>query len=62
MDYFMMRDFMTRLMKGESFLTDVYDAAAMMCITPLSEESIAKGGAPVSIPDFTRGEFLLRKA
>jgi hypothetical protein len=33
----------------------------MMCITPLSEESIAKGGAPVTIPDFTRGEFLLRK-
>jgi predicted dehydrogenase len=61
MDYFMMRDFMTRLMKGESFLTDVYDAATMMCITPLSEESIAKGGAPVTIPDFTRGEFLLRK-
>ncbi len=61
MDYFMMRDFITRLMKGESFQTDVYDAAAMMCITPLSEESIAKGGAPVAIPDFTRGMFLLRK-
>jgi hypothetical protein len=33
----------------------------MMCITPLSEESIAKGGASVAIPDFTRGQFLLRK-
>lgn len=61
MDYFMMRDFITRLMEKKPFLTDVYDAAAMMCITPLSEESIAKGGAPVAIPDFTRGQFLLRK-
>ncbi len=61
MDYFMMRDFITRLIEKRPFLTDVYDAAAMMCITPLSEESIAKGGAPVAIPDFTRGEFLLRK-
>jgi predicted dehydrogenase len=61
MDYFMMRDFITRLIEKKPFLTDVYDAAAMMCITPLSEESIAKGGAPVAIPDFTRGQFLLRK-
>lgn len=61
MDYFMMRDFITRLIEKKPFQTDVYDAAAMMCITPLSEESIAKGGASVAIPDFTRGEFLLRK-
>ena len=61
MDYFMMRDFITRLIEKKPFATDVYDAAAMMCITPLSEESIAKGGAPVAIPDFTRGQFLLRK-
>lgn len=61
MDYFMMRDFITRLIEKKPFLTDVYDAAAMMCITPLSEESIAKGGAPVAIPDFTRGNFLLNK-
>ncbi|MBE6621075.1 MAG: Gfo/Idh/MocA family oxidoreductase [Ruminococcaceae bacterium] len=61
MDYFMMRDFITRLIEKRPFQTDVYDAAAMMCITPLSEESIAKGGAPVAIPDFTKGEFLLRK-
>jgi hypothetical protein len=61
MDYFMMRDFITRLIEKQPFLTDVYDAAAMMCITPLSEESIAKGGASVAIPDFTRGQFLLRK-
>jgi hypothetical protein len=38
---------------------DVYDAASWMAITALSEESIAKGGAPVNIPDFTGGRWLL---
>ena len=36
---------------------DVYDAAAWMAVTPLSEASIAKGGAPVEFPDFTNGAF-----
>lgn len=40
--------------------TDVYDSAAMMAITPLSEESILKGGAPVVIPDFTNGKWITR--
>jgi len=41
---------------------DIYDTAIMMSITALSEESIAKGGAPVMVPDFTRGKYLTRKA
>ena len=40
---------------------DVYDSVGMMCITALSEESIAKGGAPVLVPDFTNGKYLTRK-
>jgi hypothetical protein len=40
---------------------DVYDAAAWMVITPLSEQSIAHGGMPQPIPDFTRGKYLLRE-
>jgi len=40
---------------------DVYDMATWMVITPLSEQSIALGGAPVAVPDFTRGKWLLRK-
>jgi hypothetical protein len=36
---------------------DVYDAAAWMCITCLSEQSIKKGGAPLEIPDFTKGKY-----
>lgn len=38
---------------------DVYDAAAWMCISALSEESIALGGQPVAIPDFTNGRWIL---
>ncbi len=39
---------------------DVYDAAAWMVVTPLSEQSIAQGGAPVSFPDFTNGAWCIR--
>ena len=39
---------------------DVYDCAAWMAITPLSEQSIAMGGHPVAVPDFTRGEWMRR--
>lgn len=37
---------------------DVYDLAAWMAITVLSEESIAMGGAPVAFPDFTSGRWV----
>ncbi len=40
---------------GEPCPIDVYDAAAWMAVTPLSEASIAGGGVPVSFPDFTNG-------
>ncbi len=36
---------------------DVYDAALMSCIVPLSGDSIAAGSAPVKVPDFTRGKW-----
>ena len=39
---------------------DVYDAATYMCITALSEQSIARGGAPVDVPDFTKGRWTMR--
>jgi predicted dehydrogenase len=40
---------------------DVYDSVAMSVIIPLSQQSIAKGGAPVECPDFTRGKWKTRK-
>ena len=40
---------------------DVYDAAAWMAVSALSENSIAQGGMPQAIPDFTDGKWILRK-
>ena len=39
---------------------DVYDAATYMCITTLSENSIACGGAPQPFLDFTDGRWTMR--
>lgn len=41
---------------------DVYDAAAWMAVTVLSEQSVALGGQPVSFPDFTNGKWVERTA
>ena len=49
------------LIQGRAPEIDVYDAAAWMCISALSEKSIAMGGMPVDVPDFTHGEWLIRK-
>lgn len=40
---------------------DVYDAATWMAVTYLSEQSVLAGGAPVMMPDFTRGRWLVRE-
>ena len=60
-DAFVLRAFIDSVRRTLPMITDVYDAAMMMAITPLSEESIAKGGAPVMMPDFTKGRYLTRK-
>lgn len=52
MDYLCYREFFRCVRTGEPMPIDVYDAAAMMSITPLSEQSIAAGGMPMDIPDF----------
>jgi predicted dehydrogenase len=36
---------------------DVYDAAALSVITPLSEQSVASRSSSVDFPDFTRGKW-----
>ncbi len=40
---------------------DVYDSATMSSIVALSEDSIAKGSAPVECPDYTGGKWKTRK-
>jgi predicted dehydrogenase len=56
-DYFVLRGFIEAIKNKVAPPMDVYDAAAWSAISPLSEESIAKGSAPVQIPDFTRGKW-----
>ena len=57
MDYLVLRS-MVNAAKGETEpAIDVYDAAAWMCITALSEKSIQNGNIPVEIPDFTNGKY-----
>ena len=60
MDYMMFKSFFKAAIEGEPMPVDVYDAAAWMCITALSEQSILQGGAPQPIPDFTKGKWLTR--
>ncbi len=59
-DIFVFRAFTDALLQHAEMPIDVYDAAAWMCITALSAESIRNGGAPVLIPDFTRGKYRIR--
>lgn len=61
MDWLVYGEFVDCLLEGRPFPIDVYDAAAWMVITPLSEQSIATGSMPVSIPDFTNGKWITRK-
>ena len=61
MDYLMLREFFRAVLSGAPMPIDVYDAAAWMAITPLSEQSIRAGGAAVAIPDFTGGRWKTRK-
>ena len=61
MDYLVMRAFIESIQNNRPFPIDVYDAASWMCITCLSEASIAQGSIPVAIPDFTDGRWLSRE-
>ncbi len=60
MDYFVFKEFFDCLEKNKPMPIDVYDAAAWMCITALSEQSIKGGSVPVEIPDFTKGAYKTR--
>lgn len=57
MDYIMDYRLVYCLLNGLPLDQDVYDAAEWSCIGALSRISIANGGAPVEVPDFTRGAW-----
>ncbi len=60
MDMLVFDAFFEALDKNLPMPIDVYDMATWMCITVLSEQSIATGQA-VAFPDFTEGKWILNK-
>ncbi len=61
MDALEFRAFVDAVKNNAPMPIDVYDAAAWMSITALSEASIAAGGMPQAIPDFTGGLWTVRQ-
>lgn len=61
MDYFTYREFVNSIKNKTVFPIDVYDAAVLMSVTALSEQSIIQGGAVQLMPDFTHGKWQTRK-
>lgn len=57
MDFVMNWRLIQCLREGLPLDMTVYDAAAWSSVVPLSIESVAKGSAPVQVPDFTRGAW-----
>ena len=61
MDSLALRAFFDAVRRRSVPPIDVYDVASWMCVTCLSEDSIAMGGAPVAVPDFTNGKWVCRE-
>ena len=59
-DWLVYNAFIESVREGTRPPLDTYDAATLMCISVLSEQSIAAGGAPVAVPDFTSGRWIER--
>ena len=57
MDFIMDLRWAWCLQNGEPLDMDVYDLAATSCLCELTETSVRSGSKPVSIPDFTRGNW-----
>ena len=62
MDYLVLRAFVESVQAQSEPPIDVYDAAAWMSITALSEASIAAGSLPMAIPDFTDGKWITARS
>lgn len=57
MDFIMDYRLVYCLRNGLPLDMDVYDAAEWSCLVELTEKSVLNNGAPVEIPDFTRGAW-----
>ncbi len=56
-DFFVIHEFLETIRAGRPSPIDAYDAAAWSCVIELSGRSIAAGGAPQEVPDFTKGKW-----
>ena len=61
MDFIMDLRWVYCLQNGLPLDMDVYDLASWSCLCEVTEKSQAKRGAPVEIPDFTRGAWKTMK-
>jgi len=61
MDFLMDLRWIYCLQNGLPLDMDVYDLASWSCICEITEKSQARRGAPVEIPDFTRGAWRTMK-
>lgn len=57
MDWFVLNAFIESAKRKMNTPQDVYDAVTWSAITPLSEESVRKGGVSIDFPDFTKGKW-----
>jgi predicted dehydrogenase len=62
MDYIMLYRLLQCVREGLAPDMDVYDAAALSAVAPLSEQSVRGGSMPAEFPDFTRGIWSQRNA
>ena len=62
MDFMMLYRIIECLRKGEPLDQNVYEGCLWSAVGPLSEASVAQGGAPQTFPDFTRGKWEATKA
>ena len=61
MDWLVLSAFFESVKNKTQTPIDVYDTASWMCISALSEQSVALNGSPVYIPDFTCGKWMSRE-
>jgi len=61
MDWLVCRAFVEAVKAGTNTPIDAYDSVTWLSIGALTEKSIAGGGVPVEIPDFTNGKWKNRE-
>ena len=62
MDWFAYKAFVDAVKNNEQMPIDVYDSAVWQAVSVLSEMSIAQGGTPQNMPDFTSGAWMRRQS